>query len=82
MLDILSAALTGTVLFSTTILDWLATSAIILAADSTYFRSAALPYTQLMDNSSLATSTVFFPQNVCYRCDTKIAKKSDQAALR
>lgn len=44
MLEMLSAALTGTVLFSTTILDWFATSAIILAAASTYFRSAALPY--------------------------------------
>lgn len=41
---ILSAALTGTVLFSTTILLALATSAIIRAALSTYFKSAALPY--------------------------------------
>jgi hypothetical protein len=39
----LSAALTGTVLFSTTILSLCAISAIILAAPSTYFKSAALP---------------------------------------
>ena len=40
----LSAAFTGTVLFSTTILELVATSAILRAADSMYFRSAALPY--------------------------------------
>ena len=39
----LSAAFTGTVLFSTTILSCLATVAIFLAADSMYFKSGALP---------------------------------------
>lgn len=40
---ILSAALTGTVLFSTTILSFCAMRAIIRAALSTYFKSAARP---------------------------------------
>jgi hypothetical protein len=43
MFMMLSAARTGTVLFSTTILSPAAMSAIIRAALSTYFRSAALP---------------------------------------
>ena len=43
MLVMLSAAFTGTVLFSTTILELLATSAIRRAQDSTNFRSAARP---------------------------------------
>ena len=46
MLEILSAAFTGTVDFSTTIFlpcPSSTVSAIILAASSTYFRSAALP---------------------------------------
>ena len=38
-----SAALTGTVDFSTTILEKVASSAIFRAQDSTYFRSAARP---------------------------------------
>ena len=42
--DILSAAFTGTVLFSTTILFPWATSPILRAADSMYFKSAALPW--------------------------------------
>ncbi len=40
----LSAALTGTVDFSTTILLLFAVSAIFRAQDSMYFRSAARPY--------------------------------------
>lgn len=44
ILAMLSAARTGTVLFSTTILSDVATSAIMRAALSTYFKSAALPY--------------------------------------
>ena len=40
----LSAALTGTVLFSTTIFSPSATTAICLAADSMYFKSGARPY--------------------------------------
>jgi len=43
MVDTLSAALTGTVLFSTTILLVLAVSAIIRATDSTYDKLAARP---------------------------------------
>ena len=47
VLEMLSAAFTGTVLFSTTIFlppSSSTVSAIILAANSTYFRSAALPF--------------------------------------
>ena len=44
MLEMLSAAFTGTVLFSTTILEFCATLAIRRAADSMYFKSGARPY--------------------------------------
>ena len=40
----LSAAFTGTVLFSTTIFGCLAISAIFLTADSTNFKSGARPF--------------------------------------
>ena len=44
LIQYLSAALTGTVLFSTTIFAPSATSAICLAADSMYFKSGARPW--------------------------------------
>ena len=44
MRRMLSAARTGTVLFSTTILQPADTSAILRAQASMYFRSAALPF--------------------------------------
>ena len=40
----LSAAFTGTVDFSTTIFDRVAIFEMVLAADSTYVKSGALPY--------------------------------------
>jgi hypothetical protein len=52
MLVMLSAAFTGTVLFSTTILELLDTSAILLAHDSTNFKSAALPCMDYTDKPS------------------------------
>ena len=66
ILDMLSAAFTGTVLFSTTILDCVDISAIILAADSMYFKSAARPW-----NKTNHLATVNFKhksswQNVIY----------------